>query len=76
MKPVTEYIPGQSDPAREWNNPTLDTLQFMEAVMHDTRLPIAVRLDAADKLARYRYPMPKPISARDAALNRALEIKQ
>jgi hypothetical protein len=60
MKPLTEYI----DPdGHDYNNPTHDSLSFMRAVMHDTRLPVQIRLEAANKIAPYEHPMPKPIPA-------------
>jgi hypothetical protein len=59
---VTEYI----DPANhEYDDPTLDSLAFMRAVQRDQRLPVSIRLEAADKLAPYEHPKPKPISQRE-----------
>jgi hypothetical protein len=39
-----------------YNDPALSPLEFMLAVMHDTRLPMSVRMDAARAAAPYMPP--------------------
>jgi hypothetical protein len=69
MTRVNEYI----DPdGHAYDNPALDSLEFMRAMMHDTRLPMAVRLEAAAKIAPYEHPVPKPIPERDYLLRKRL----
>jgi hypothetical protein len=41
------------EPDHAYNDPTLDSVGFMRAVMHDRGLPVPVRLEAAFKLAPY-----------------------
>jgi hypothetical protein len=73
MKQLTEYI---EPDGHAYDNPTLDSLDFMKAVMHDQRLPTSIRLDAASKLAPYEHPIPKPVQKRDPLTVRIPEIKQ
>ena len=42
-----------SNVEHEYDNPALDSVSFMRAVMHDRDLPVDLRLDAAFKLAPY-----------------------
>jgi hypothetical protein len=44
--------------------------------MHDQRLPVSIRLDAASKLADYEHPKPKPIPAPSQIAIRIPELKQ
>ena len=39
-----------------YNDPDIDPREFLLAVMRDKRLPIAVRTDAATKVAVYMHP--------------------
>jgi hypothetical protein len=38
---------------RAYNDPTLSPLDFLLAVMHDTHLPVSIRMDAAKAAAPY-----------------------
>jgi hypothetical protein len=64
MVKVNEFIPPDG---HEYDKPNHNSLSFLRAVMHDTRLPVQVRLEAANKLAPYEYPVPKPIPASPGA---------
>jgi hypothetical protein len=52
-KPVDGEVLG---PPHKYDNPELSPREFLIAVMHDERLPISVRLDAAAKVAVYEHP--------------------
>ena len=43
-----------------YDDPDLDSVGFLLAVMHDTSLALAIRMDAADKLLPL-YQKPQPI---------------
>jgi hypothetical protein len=58
MKQLTEYI---SPDGHEYDNQSLDSLEFMRAVQRDQRLPVSIRLEAAAKIAPYEAPIPKPV---------------
>jgi hypothetical protein len=47
-------------PDHAYDNPELDSLQFLEAVMRDENVPIELRLKAAEGLLPYQQPKPKP----------------
>jgi hypothetical protein len=41
---------------RKFNDPTLPPKEFLLAVMHDERVPMAARIDAAKAVAVYEHP--------------------
>lgn len=43
-------------PEAAYNDPSLDPKDFLLAVMHDPRLPMAARIDAASKVSVYIHP--------------------
>jgi hypothetical protein len=47
--------------AHEYDDPTLDAVDFLLAVMHDQTLAIAIRVDAAAKLLPIYRPPPQVI---------------
>ena len=58
----TEFFnqdPGPS--SRAYNAPGLSPIEFLQAVYHDPRLPISVRIDAARGLLPYTEPRPASI---------------
>ena len=56
--PLMAY-PANADHA--YDNPTLDSLGFLRAVMHDHSLDVSVRLEAAFRLAPYECAPPRPV---------------
>jgi hypothetical protein len=59
-KPIDGEVLG---PEREYDNPDLSPKQFLEAIMHDKRLPITVRMDAAAKVAVFAHPRLAQVSS-------------
>jgi hypothetical protein len=44
------------EPEHAYNDPELSPREFLLALMHDKRLPIPIRADAAAKVAVYEHP--------------------
>jgi hypothetical protein len=51
-KPEAEIL----EPEPKYNDPELSPQDFLLAVMHDKRLPMAARIDAASKVSVYVHP--------------------
>jgi hypothetical protein len=51
-KPEAEIL----EPEPAYNDQTLSPQDFLLAVMHDKRLPMAARIDAASKVSVYIHP--------------------
>jgi hypothetical protein len=47
--------------ATDFNDPNIDALGFLFAVMHDRRLPMVVRMDAATKLLPFHRDPPSEV---------------
>ena len=43
-------------PGHAYDDPNLSPQDFLLAIMHDTRLPVSVRMDAAAKVSVYIHP--------------------
>lgn len=54
MAETTELPPPEA-PVRLYDREDIDPLDFMLAVMRDKRLPITVRIDAANKSAQFKH---------------------
>jgi hypothetical protein len=44
------------EPEHAYNDSSLNSKDFMLAVMHDKRVPLQTRLDAASKVSAYEHP--------------------
>jgi hypothetical protein len=44
------------EPEPAYNNPELDPREFLVAVIHDKRLPMSARIEAAKAVAVYMHP--------------------
>jgi hypothetical protein len=51
-KPESEVL----DPEPAYNDPDLSPVEFLNALMHDTRLPIPMRIEAAKAVSVYIHP--------------------
>jgi hypothetical protein len=59
-KPIEGEILG---PTHAYDNPDLSSKEFLLACVHDTRLPISVRIDAASKVSAYEHPRLAQVSS-------------
>jgi len=49
------------EPPHAYDNPDLSPIEFLRACMHDTRLPLAMRMDAAAKLLPLTESVPPSV---------------
>ena len=52
--PPTEIL--GPEPEHAYNDPTLSPQEFLLAVMHDRKMPMSARIDAAAKVSVYMHP--------------------
>jgi hypothetical protein len=62
MATVADFtkLPDATPPVHAYDDPALSPTEFLQAVMHDTTLPIATRIHAASALLPFTDPKPRP----------------